>query len=123
MTTTPPPEPGRPTPPTGPRTGTGWWPSWAPTCPTAGRAGGADAVEAGTIRRYLEPLELGSAIHHDDAAAREYGYQGIVAPFSSLLMYTIPAMWRPGQQALFLSADRDTQPARSPINNAGGGPA
>jgi hypothetical protein len=84
---------------------------------------GADVVEPGTIRRYLEPLELGSAIHYDDAAAREQGHEGIVAPFSSLLMYTIPAMWRPGQEPLFLSADRDAQPSRSPINNAGGGPA
>jgi hypothetical protein len=123
MTTTPPPEPGRPTPP-------GWTADWDEMVALVGTdlsdgrtRWGADAVEPGTIRRYLEPLELGSVIHYDDAAAREQGYDGIVAPFSSLLMYTIPAMWRPGQATLFRSADRDAQPARSPINNAGGGRA
>lgn len=34
---------------------------------------GADAVEASAIRRYLEPLELDCALHHDAATAREHG--------------------------------------------------
>ncbi len=31
---------------------------------------GADAVEAGSIRRWLEPKEFDCAIHSDDDAAR-----------------------------------------------------
>jgi len=83
---------------------------------------GADVVEPGTIRRYLEPIELGSPIHYDEAAAREHGHDGIVAPSTSLLAYTLPAMWRPGEDTLFTSDDRDAQPARSPINNEDPGP-
>jgi len=84
---------------------------------------GADVVEPGTIRRYLEPLELGSPIHDDAAAARAHGHDGIVAPATSLLSYALPAMWRPGEPALFASDERDAQPARSPINNEDPGPA
>jgi hypothetical protein len=38
-------------------------------------------------------------------------------------MYTLPAMWSPGSPTLFESAERDAQPARSPINNDDPGPA
>jgi|tagenome__1003787_1003787.scaffolds.fasta_scaffold20967474_5 hypothetical protein len=84
---------------------------------------GADAVESGTIRRYLEPIELGCPIHYDADAARAAGYDGIVAPSTAVLMYTIPPMWSRGDPTLFESAERDAQPARSPINNADPGPA
>ena len=84
---------------------------------------GADAVEPGTIRRYLEPIELGCPIHYDADAARDAGYDDIVAPSTAVLMYTIPPMWAPGDPTLFESAERDAQPARSPINNADPGPA
>jgi hypothetical protein len=84
---------------------------------------GADAVEPGTIRRYLEPIELGCAIHYDADAARAAGYDDIVAPSTAVLMYTIPPMWSPEDPTLFDSADRNAQPARSPINNADPGPA
>jgi acyl dehydratase len=83
---------------------------------------GADVVDPATIRRYLEPLELGSPIHYDQAAAREHGFEGLVAPATSLLTYSLPAMWRPGDDTLFTSDDRDAQPARTPINNDGRGP-
>jgi hypothetical protein len=84
---------------------------------------GADPVEPGTIRRYLEPIELGSPIHYDADAARAAGYDDIVAPSTAVLMYTIPPMWSPGDPPLFESAEPDAQPARSPINNADPGPA
>ncbi|GHF36978.1 acyl dehydratase [Amycolatopsis bartoniae] len=84
---------------------------------------GADAVEPGTIRRYCEPIELGSPIHYDEEAARAAGYDGVIAPSSAALMYTIPAMWSPGSPTLFDSAEPDAQPARSPINNDDPGPA
>lgn len=84
---------------------------------------GADRVEAGTVRRFLEPLELGSPIHYDSDAARSHGFVDIVAPATSLLAFTVPAMWKPGDATLFASADADAQPTRSPIDNPDPGPA
>lgn len=78
---------------------------------------GADRVEEGTVRRYAEPLELGSPLHYDEAAARAYGFDGLVAPWTSLISYTLPPMWGPDQDPLFASADRDAQPVRSPVAN------
>jgi|GEM_PF-773622 len=83
---------------------------------------GADVVEPGAVRRYLEPVELGSPIHYDAGAAREHGFDDVVAPATSLLSFALPAMWRPGEDTLFASDDRDAQPARTPINNAEPGP-
>ena len=84
---------------------------------------GADRVEPGTIRRYLEPIELGSPIHYDASVAREHGHPDIVAPATSVLAYTIPPMWQPGEPTLFDTAEPDAQPVRTPINNADPGPA
>jgi hypothetical protein len=78
---------------------------------------GADVVEPGAIRRYLEPLDLDSAIHYSAEAARNAGYSGIIAPYTGYLSWAIPAMRNPGEEALFESPERDSQPARSPINN------
>lgn len=78
---------------------------------------GADAVERGTIRRYCEPLELGAGIHHDPDVARSLGHSDVVAPYTSILSYTLPAMWGPGEDSLFDNDARDAQPTRSPINN------
>lgn len=83
---------------------------------------GVDPVEASTVRRFLEPLELESAIHYDHDAARENGFTTIVAPATSLLGYTVPAMWQPGDPPLFASDERDAQPVHSPINNDEPGP-
>lgn len=84
---------------------------------------GADRVEAGTIRRFLEPLEMGAAIHYNAEAARAAGYDDIVAPVSSVLSFTVPPMWAPGESTLFGDADPDAQPLRSPIDNLNPGPA
>lgn len=84
---------------------------------------GADRVEAGTVRRFLEPLEIGAAIHYDAEAARSAGYDDIVAPVSSVLSFTVPPMWRAGDGELFGDADADAQPLRSPIDNPHRGPA
>ena len=83
---------------------------------------GADRAEAGLIRRYLEPLELDSPLHYDADFARQHGYADIVVPATALLSLTVPAMWSPGDEPLFDSAERDAQPMRSPINNAEPGP-
>ena len=84
---------------------------------------GADRVEAGSIRRFLEPLEIGAAVHYDADAARAAGYDDIVAPATSLLAFQPPPMWSPGDPPLFGDADANAQPLRTPINNADTGPA
>ena len=101
-----------------------WTAEWQPLAEAVGRdfgdgtvVFGADAVEPGTIRRYLEPLEIGCPIHYDADAARAAGHPGIVAPYTATMVYSVPPMWRPGEPTLYQSADRDAQPARSPINN------
>ncbi|MFJ8025451.1 MaoC family dehydratase N-terminal domain-containing protein [Streptomyces sp. NPDC096311] len=80
---------------------------------------GADRIEAGTVRRFLEPIELGSLIHYDESVARHHGYDGLVAPSTSLISYSLPPMWSPGEPPLFSAADgdRDAQPSRSPVEN------
>lgn len=80
----------------------------------AGVHSGADAVERGAVRRYLEPLELDCALHYDAEVARQHGYRDVIAPYTSTLMWCGPAMWEPGMR-IFTSAERDAQPARSPI--------
>jgi hypothetical protein len=84
---------------------------------------GADAVERGAIRRYAEPLEIASGLHHDPAIAAQYGFPDVISPYTAVLSWTIPAMWRPGKPTLYEDASRDAQPARSPINNENRGPA
>jgi hypothetical protein len=61
-----------------------------------GEAEGADAIEKGTIRRWLESKEFGCPIHFDEEAARDAGYEGIVAPATMALTYGLPAYWSPG---------------------------
>ncbi|MEB3070280.1 FAS1-like dehydratase domain-containing protein [[Mycobacterium] vasticus] len=107
-----------------------WTADWADMIALVGRdlsdgatVWGADRVEAGTIRRFLEPLEIGAAIHCDADTARAAGYADLVAPVSSLLSFTIPPMWSPGDAPLFDGADANAQPLRSPIDNPNRGPA
>jgi hypothetical protein len=98
-----------------------WVAAWKPMIDAIGRdfggepVEGADDVERGLIRRFCEPLELDCPIHYDDEAARSAGYDGIVAPVSTVLMFSIPPMWSPGDEPVFTTAGRDDQPARSPI--------
>jgi hypothetical protein len=103
-----------------------WQDEWQPVVEAIGQqfgSGGlvlgADRVEAGSIRRYVEPLEFGSALHHDKAAAQAAGWPDIIAPYTSILSFSVAPMWRPGEAPLFDSDDRNAQPARSPINDAG----
>lgn len=79
---------------------------------------GADPVERGAIRRWLEPLEFDCELHTDAEVARAHGYPDVVAPVASTLVWAVPPMRQPGE-AIFVSDDRDAQPARSPINNVG----
>jgi acyl dehydratase len=74
---------------------------------------GPDAVELGAVRRFTEPLEFGFPLHYDHAFALRHGYHDVVAPVSSIITFTIPALWRPGEPAVFTSSERDAQPART----------
>jgi len=101
-----------------------WQDEWQPLVDAVGRdfadgstTFGADRVEAGTIRRFVEPLELDSPLHYDADVARAHGYADVIAPYTQAQSYSIPAMWRPGDPTLYRDAEPDAQPARSPINN------
>lgn len=70
---------------------------------------GADLVEVGAIRRFLEPLEFDCALHRDRQAALDHGYRDIIAPYSSLMTWITPALWEPGWQ-VWDTAGSDAQP-------------
>jgi hypothetical protein len=104
---------------------TDWTAQWQPAIDAVGTdfgdgstRWGADPVEAGAIRRYVEVLEFDCALHLDAAAARGYGFGNIIAPYTSALTWSIPPMWQPGDAPLFVDDDRDAQPARTPIDNS-----
>ena len=80
-----------------------------------GIASPADTVEAGSLRRYLEPLELDCALHHSREAAQAQGYPDVTAPYTAMVSFTLPPMWRPGDPPLFTSPERDAQPERSAV--------
>jgi hypothetical protein len=99
-----------------------WQEAWAPMVAAVGSVFGggdvvygADRVEAGLVRRYVEPLELASGLHHDADVARAYGHPDVIAPYTSLLMFCVPAIWEPGDPPVFTTAGHDAQPARSPV--------
>jgi len=101
-----------------------WQEEWQPVVDAVGRdfadgttTFGADRVELGTIRRFVEPLELDSPLHFDADTARSHGYADVIAPYTQALSYSIPAMWQPGEATLYQDPAPDAQPARSPINN------
>jgi acyl dehydratase len=74
---------------------------------------GPDAVEPASLRRFTEPLEFGCPLHYDRAVALRHGYRDVVAPVSSIVTFTIPPVWRPGEPPVFTSPERDAQPART----------
>ncbi|WP_181311739.1 FAS1-like dehydratase domain-containing protein [Nocardioides campestrisoli] len=110
---------------TGAATDTAWQDAWQPVAEAVGRdfldgevTWGGDPVEAGSIRRYLEPLELDCALHTDRGTARAAGFDDVTMPYTGVMPWTLPAAWEPGQ-VLFDSDDRDAQPVRSAINDSG----
>lgn len=93
-----------------------WQASWQATIDAIGQelsdgsiTWGPDVVEAGAVRRYLEPLEFDCALHYDRAVAREHGYSDIIAPYTAMFTFTISALWSPGEHP-FNSAERNAQP-------------
>ncbi len=101
-----------------------WKQAWQPVIEAVGTdflpgeaPWGADEVEKGTIRRFLEPLEFDCPLHYDREVATAYGYSDIIAPFSSYFTWTLPPIWRPGRR-VFTSAERNAQPENSPIEHS-----
>lgn len=100
-----------------------WKRAWQPVIDAVGAeitvrdevADPADAIEAGTLRRYLEPLEFDCALHYDPEVARAHGHADVIAPYTAAISFTMPPMWRPGDPPLFTSSDRDAQPERSVV--------
>lgn len=100
-----------------------WTADWQPVIDAIGRdfstgevVYGADPVERGAIRRFLEPLEFACGLHTDHQVAGAHGFSDVTMPATGVITWTIPAMWRPGE-VLFDTAERNAQPVRSPINN------
>jgi len=100
-----------------------WKAEWQPVIDAIGRdftngevIWGADPVEPGAIRRYLEPLEFDCPLHTDPEVAKAAGYRDVIMPYTGVIAWTLPPIWRPGE-TLFASADRNAQPVRSRINN------
>ena len=61
-----------------------------------GEVVGPDAVELGSIRRWIEPKEFDCPLHYDDEAARSAGYDGVIAPGAMAITYGVDAYWKPG---------------------------
>lgn len=76
---------------------------------------GADLVEAGAIRRYLEPLEFDCELHTSQEVAQRNGYPGIIAPYTSTSTWTRGPLWRPGSST-FTSPGRNAQPVGSVLS-------
>lgn len=95
----------------------GEWPTeWQPMIDAVGQdfGGGivyvaADDVEKALVRRYLEPLEFDCPLHYDEEVAKQYGYRGIVAPYSGMSTWVADAKWKPGTVA-FTSTERGALP-------------
>jgi len=101
-----------------------WEDEWQPVIDAVGRdfldgeiIWGADLVEPGAIRRYLEPLEFDSGLHTDYEVARYHNFPNVTMPYTGVIAWTLPAAWQPGE-LLFDSDARDAQPVNSRINNA-----
>ena len=63
-------------------------------------------VSEGQVRYYCEVLELDCPLHYDADVARQHGYDGIIAPVSSMTApFAYTALWEPGQATRFPVAD------------------
>ncbi|NIB38057.1 MaoC family dehydratase [Pseudomaricurvus alkylphenolicus] len=80
--------------------GWGKWGSWEETQALLGKiigvSHGADAVEKGSIRRWLEAKEFDCPIHTDSSAAKDAGFPDIVAPATMAFTYGVGPYWKPG---------------------------
>jgi hypothetical protein len=71
---------------------------------------GADVIEAGQIRAFIEALEFDCPLHYDPEVARDHGYPDVIAPYSSVLMFALGPLRAPGSPSIFTSHEPDWQP-------------
>ncbi|MBA3741440.1 MaoC family dehydratase N-terminal domain-containing protein [Sporichthya sp.] len=69
-----------------------------------------DAIEAGAVRRFLEPLEFDCPLHVDEQVAAAHGYAGIIAPYSGLATWISAGLWNSGDEPIYAGADRNAHP-------------
>lgn len=107
-----------------------WQDAWASTIGAVGTDFGdsavrpaRDQIEAGAVRRYLEPLEFDCPLHSDADIARKFGYRDIVAPYSGLATWCSAGLWKPGDEPVYTSADKNAQPEAKGIGFPRPGPA
>lgn len=82
-----------------------------------------ETVDRSAIRRFCEPLELDCPLHYDDTIARQHGYRGVVAPWSSLShTFSRGGHWRPGMPTRYPTADRDALIPNTEIRDEPGPP-
>ena len=78
----------------------GKWGTWEETESYLGKVigedTGVDAVELGSIRRWLEPKEFDCPLHYDQKVAGAAGYDDVIAPNAMVFTYGLPAYWAPG---------------------------
>ena len=78
----------------------GKWGTWEETesylGKVIGEVVGADAVELGSIRRWMEPKEFDCDLHTSADAAREAGYRDVIAPSTMVFSYGLAPYWQPG---------------------------
>ncbi|WP_413300993.1 MaoC family dehydratase N-terminal domain-containing protein [Bacillus sp. 1P10SD] len=98
-----------------------WKNAWQPMIEAIGKnfsegqdQWGADAVELGAIRRFLEPLEFDCQLHYDQSVAKEFRYSDVIAPYSSLLTWLIEPYWKPDMH-VFNTAERNAPAVESPL--------
>jgi hypothetical protein len=84
---------------------------------------GADPVEYGTLRRYLEALEFDAPLHCDPESARAQGYADLVLPVTAVTAFSLPPVWRPGEPSVFVDENRNAQPTSEHSSGFGHFPA
>src|SRR5699024_3410503 len=94
-----------------------WKSEWEPMIQAIGQdfstgeeSAGADVIEKGAIRKFLEPLEFDSPLHYDEAVAKEYGYEDVIEPYSSLYAWTSSRYVSQGTEITFTSAESNAHP-------------
>ena len=64
-----------------------------------------DQIELGSVRKFLEPLELDCPLHYDPDAAKQHGYRGVLAPVSGISSTWLHSgLWRPGMGSRYPQA-------------------
>ena len=93
----------------------GKWGTWEETerylGKVIGEKVGVDAVELGTIRRWLEPKEFQCPLHTDVSIAQSAGFKEVIAPSTMMFTYGLPAYWQAGDAAAKLG----DEPRQIPI--------